>query len=1830
MTAYYVNVAEWSPEQVVDWMRGLDDTLLPYMQPMLEQEINGHRLLSTTVEDLPVFHIDKLGHQEIFMGAVDLLRDFHYNLDRENLQFLAMQLNCKARSLYNELLRTSHSYNNGKAEQVTTATLAAVADIIDRVKDLLSWLDRAPFDGHEPYLEVKSKLLEICLELATNAQRDLFAEHPVQVIRKGCIYLITITDRIVCEFLDPLVLQPASLDVATVKKKPEEDVVLISSHSISSSYDGTDLRLQGMLIQTSYKGVHVIGGVTFQSPAHQCGKIEEGDEIVQVNYQTVVGWQQKKLKAAMLENPTKVILTLKKRPRHSNNFGQIYVKPYRLPSKKRESYHFRWHLGGESQTKPELTSSSKAIDSVTMSTVPVVHIAPPVMAEVMAAELPSEVESDDTDDDSFLPDNHDPIAAAAAAAAVAAATGSDMAGCAAASPASVRLILPKNRLSIQRRATVTGASPTSSRPTHNIEQFWKQLKGQQSKTPELFDFLHQQQQQPEQRPHSSVGHYDGQPRIPHKKDPSVNQSDTSAPDKAGLLLLREKEKVHAVPSALMAGKISEEPSDLCTEFDQLPKDNKQIDGSDVEIRSPSRKVSQDRPRLDKSQSTPTYESLSGDMSSIEEKLRDIRLRKQSRVEEEAPNPVKEDSNHSPCPISVSNSPPLSPKPALPPRNKVRPPPEEDTVADPALVNAPTESTSHNSLIIPSYGPDDRSGQEASAGVSSVLSNSASRELSHLGLRPHEIRDLIRRGLWPRHPTDEDRALPALTRVTRLDSNFDPVPGSTVPRIAPSLLVTYARHDEEVHVALPPVKTSSHGSSHYGAISSASRTQYQHLSQRPANYQQQQQQQCDNERSTSDGLRHRRVPCRELGEGDCQGWLFRRRQTRGFFAGPRWTRRFFVLKRHTLYGYRDPEDQKAESLICLPGFSSSVATEVKSKKFAFRVFNPGTMFYFACETKEELNKWLNTVKQSATAPYGNTGEGSNIHKDSSFITKGAYYSETEDESLDEAENHKSGLSATLRRRKGKVPPALPPSNSHKTTPFEGAATLGRIKKSPENPYSTEEKSSPSASKANSRSPMAASLDRKYLRFLRVAPEKQPVPTPQFRSYRKPSPSPSPTATAPPTALPPSPCWMDGSKPPPRPPNDSKPASPFKPLPSPHVMKDPVELNESSFDFSSPVQPKHPHVSRHSAERAAPRSNPSDAINAFRKSISTSKLPSTPTLQLTNQSVISEASPMESQELKERPSSITSFARRSSRPHSIEIIDSKSPKSPVKPQLAPKPNSARTTVRHGSEPPTDAPAIDGAQRRANSGSWNRSNCGDIDIYGSLESGYAKIKPRNASSASDYFRSGNRAGSTSSSPKKAESVGRRSSVSSSRRSSTDCGSTVKCSGVSSSLSKLPSPSASLSPASPSRGMFDFNNVDPSGKSYRQGPPDQLWINSLRSGMASSPGKHGCSPDRPKNSSSRLKSAACYQPMNFPLSPKDDAKMRTAFEMSLDITSPPTPDPEIPKMTGAAADAKQFFKMLVSPKFGRKTTPSPSIPAKSKMLEASSFATTPSPRSQKTLLGSPRLHRAIFGNSREKRKKLLETGESHLHPFVPEESVLTLDDRPETDETQSSFNSSLSSEFSPRFSPAPVNHHRSHQRPPPLINPVQSPSVSSSCGIAVVSPYEDGNGSCPGTPKTPSLKPAMGVSMIGKQRRTPVGPDSPFGLPPSPGPLTGGSLRHSSSTTRFPYSLTPKEASPAPAPPLIQSTGELEYPPVFEPGTYSLSEKNVEMHVSSTRSSLASSTMPPVPAPRTKFLSSTTSRLSHSPSMDSNSSATNSNVGQPHRIRLESRRSIDESSNA
>ncbi|KAG8189753.1 hypothetical protein JTE90_012928 [Oedothorax gibbosus] len=328
----YVNVAEWTPDHVVDWLRGLEDEIQPYTQFFVNNKVNGCQLLTLARDDLTNLNMTKIGHQELVLEAVELLRQLHYNLTSETLQSLALKLGCKAQSLFNDLKRVCQDFaDTGKKERVSVETLSAVSDIINLVKSLISWLDRYPFVGQESYSDVRKTILKLSVELASTAQRDQFAENPHGIIKETCAKLAAQSDKVVQDFNDSLIIQPASLEVAKIKRKQEDDVGI----HINS--------LEGI----HFSGIHIIEQIKFQSPAYRTGKVEEGDEIVQVNYQTVVGWQLKNIICAMKEHPTEVHLTLKKRPRHPNVLGQVITLwPYRIPSKKtafRKLY--KWNKG---------------------------------------------------------------------------------------------------------------------------------------------------------------------------------------------------------------------------------------------------------------------------------------------------------------------------------------------------------------------------------------------------------------------------------------------------------------------------------------------------------------------------------------------------------------------------------------------------------------------------------------------------------------------------------------------------------------------------------------------------------------------------------------------------------------------------------------------------------------------------------------------------------------------------------------------------------------------------------------------------------------------------------------------------------------------------------------------------------------------------------------------------------------------------------------------------------------------------------------------------------------------------------------------------------------------------------------------------------------------------------------------------------------------------------------------------------------------------------------------------------------------------------------------
>ena len=417
----YVNVLEWKAEQVADWLRGLDDVVYPYAHFFLNNDVTGQRLLNMTVDDLYKLHVEKLGHQEIILESLELLRNFHYNLDQENLQYISLRLSCKARSLYNEM--SLNFPKVGEKQVVTAPVMSSVADVLDSVRLLLSWLGRKPFDLSHTYHAVRTTLISLSLELATNAQRDTFAEQPMDVIRSCCDKLAGLADKVIQDFTDPFILQPASLDVATVKKKPEEEL--------------------GIVLESGLHGIHLVTETRMLNPS---ARVEPGDEIVQVNYQTVVGWQTKKVIQLMNQpHPTAgVILTLKKRPRHSN-LGQIYIKPFKIPNRKKSDLYFN--------NLPSPRTELLVVPDVSLP------ITKKRTTSESSSDVPlSETETDSEDDEAFLP-----VAA------------SEVAGqiqrISAASPtASVRSVLSRPRSAPQRRTTISGVGPSHIRPYINVSE----------------------------------------------------------------------------------------------------------------------------------------------------------------------------------------------------------------------------------------------------------------------------------------------------------------------------------------------------------------------------------------------------------------------------------------------------------------------------------------------------------------------------------------------------------------------------------------------------------------------------------------------------------------------------------------------------------------------------------------------------------------------------------------------------------------------------------------------------------------------------------------------------------------------------------------------------------------------------------------------------------------------------------------------------------------------------------------------------------------------------------------------------------------------------------------------------------------------------------------------------------------------------------------------------------------------------------------------------------------------------------------------------------------
>ncbi|XP_033873332.3 connector enhancer of kinase suppressor of ras 3-like isoform X2 [Acipenser ruthenus] len=305
-------ITKWTPKHVVDWMKGLDDSLQQYICSFEREKINGEQLLKISHQDLEELGVARIGHQELVLESVDLLCALNYGLETDNLKSLVVKMRASMGKLQNSIAsrRKNPSYDGGTSRKPTNDFLTSVVELIGAAKALLAWLDRTPLTGISDFSSTKNKIIQLCLDLTTTVQQDCTVFEMEEKILEVSKILNGICDQTMRTTSDPL------MSLCTCV----EEVQL--THITA----GEGL---GMYIKSTYDGLHVITGTTENSPADRTHKIHAGDEVIQVNHQTVVGWQLKNLVGKLREDPSGVVLLLKKRPTGSSNFTPAPLKNMR-------------------------------------------------------------------------------------------------------------------------------------------------------------------------------------------------------------------------------------------------------------------------------------------------------------------------------------------------------------------------------------------------------------------------------------------------------------------------------------------------------------------------------------------------------------------------------------------------------------------------------------------------------------------------------------------------------------------------------------------------------------------------------------------------------------------------------------------------------------------------------------------------------------------------------------------------------------------------------------------------------------------------------------------------------------------------------------------------------------------------------------------------------------------------------------------------------------------------------------------------------------------------------------------------------------------------------------------------------------------------------------------------------------------------------------------------------------------------------------------------------------------------------------------------------------
>lgn len=277
-------------------MRGLDDSLQQYIPSFQRQQVDGEKLLRMSHQELLSLGLSRVGHQELVLEAVDLLCALNFGVEKDNLKTLVGRMRAAHHSLSGSVSqrRKNPAYHNKISHQPSNEFLTAVVELIGAAKSLLAWLDGAPTSAND-FTSTKSRIIQLCLELTSTVQKDCTVYEIEEKILEVSRALTGVCEKTVQVTSDPSKSELSCLEEVHITNiKPGEGL--------------------GIYIKSTYDGLHVITGTTENSPADQTQRIHAGDEVVQVNQQTVVGWQLRSLVEKLRAESGGVYLVVKKRP----------------------------------------------------------------------------------------------------------------------------------------------------------------------------------------------------------------------------------------------------------------------------------------------------------------------------------------------------------------------------------------------------------------------------------------------------------------------------------------------------------------------------------------------------------------------------------------------------------------------------------------------------------------------------------------------------------------------------------------------------------------------------------------------------------------------------------------------------------------------------------------------------------------------------------------------------------------------------------------------------------------------------------------------------------------------------------------------------------------------------------------------------------------------------------------------------------------------------------------------------------------------------------------------------------------------------------------------------------------------------------------------------------------------------------------------------------------------------------------------------------------------------------------------------------------------------